>query len=75
VGPAGSQFFIVTGSAGLDLPADYAGIGTVSEGLDVAQAIGQLFPASGDGTPTKKVTIKKITITETPGATDTTAAP
>jgi len=66
-GTAGSQFFIVTGSSNLDLPADYAGIGTVSEGLDVAQTIGQLFPSSGDGAPTKKVTITKITITETSG--------
>jgi cyclophilin family peptidyl-prolyl cis-trans isomerase len=74
-GTAGSQFFIVTGSANLDLPADYAGIGTVSEGLDVAQKIGQLSPSSGDGAPTKKVTIKTITITETPGTATTTTAP
>jgi cyclophilin family peptidyl-prolyl cis-trans isomerase len=73
-GTADSQFFIVTGSSNADLPADYAGIGTVSEGLDVAQAIGKLYPASGDGAPTKKVTIKKITIAETPGTTSTTAA-
>jgi cyclophilin family peptidyl-prolyl cis-trans isomerase len=73
-GTAGSQFFIVTGSSNLDLPADYAGIGTVTQGLDVAQKIDALAPASGDGTPTKKVTIKKITISETP-ATTTTAAP
>jgi cyclophilin family peptidyl-prolyl cis-trans isomerase len=72
-GTAGSQFFIVTGSANADLPADYAGIGTVTSGLDVAQKIGQLFPSSGDGAPTKKVTIKKITINETPGSTTTSA--
>jgi len=71
-GTAGSQFFIVTGSSNATLPADYAGIGTVSEGLDVAQKIGQLYPTSGDGAPTKKVTIKTITITETPGTTTTT---
>jgi cyclophilin family peptidyl-prolyl cis-trans isomerase len=73
-GTAGSQFFIVTGSSNPDLPADYAGIGTVSQGLDVAQAIGQLFPSSGDGPPTKKVTIKTITITEAPGTSTTTTA-
>jgi cyclophilin family peptidyl-prolyl cis-trans isomerase len=73
-GTAGSQFFVVTGSSNLDLPADYAGIGTVTQGLDVAQKIGQLYPTSGDGTPTKKVTIKKITISES-GGTTTTAAP
>jgi peptidyl-prolyl cis-trans isomerase B (cyclophilin B) len=73
-GTAGSQFFIVTGSSNPDLPADYAGIGTVTQGLDVAQKIGLLYPTSGDGAPTKKVTIKKITIAETP-ATSTTTAP
>jgi peptidyl-prolyl cis-trans isomerase B (cyclophilin B) len=78
-GTAGSQFFVVTGSSNLDLPADYAGIGSVTEGLDVAQKIGALAPTSGDGKPTKKVTIKKITIAETPATTTTapatTAAP
>jgi cyclophilin family peptidyl-prolyl cis-trans isomerase len=73
-GTAGSQFFIVTGSSNLGLPADYAGLGTVSQGLDVAQKIAALAPASGDGPPTKKVTVKKISIAETP-ATSTTAAP
>jgi len=66
----------VTGSSNAALPADYAGIGTVTSGLDVAQKIGQLYPSSGDGKPTKKVTIKRITIRETPGSsTTTTAAP
>jgi len=74
-GTAGSQFFIVTGSGNSGLAADYAGIGTVSSGLDVAQKIGQLYPTSTDGTPTKKVTIKKVTIKETPGTSSTTAAP
>jgi cyclophilin family peptidyl-prolyl cis-trans isomerase len=74
-GTAGSQFFVVTGTSNLSLPADYAGIGTVTEGLEVAQKIGALYPASGDGPPTKKVTIKKITIAETPGTTTTTTAP
>jgi cyclophilin family peptidyl-prolyl cis-trans isomerase len=73
-GTAGSQFFVVTGSSNLDLPADYAGIGTVTEGLDVAQKIGALAPTSGDGKPTKKVTIKKITIAETPASTTTAPA-
>jgi len=71
-GTAGSQFFIVTGSSGTELPADYAFVGTVTNGLDVAQKIGQLYPTSGDGTPTTKVTIKKITINETPAAATTT---
>ena len=73
-GTAGSQFFVVTGTANLDLPADYAGIGTVTEGLDVAQKIGASSPRAATGAPTKKVTIKKITITKA-DATITTTAP
>ena len=74
-GTAGSQFFVVTGSGNADLPADYAFLGTVTQGLDVAQKISDLAPASGDGPPTKKVTVKKVTITEGSAATSTTAAP
>ena len=74
-GTAGSQFFIVTGSANASLAADYAGIGTVTEGLDVAQKIAALYPASGDGPPTKKVTVEKITIAETPATATSTTAP
>jgi peptidyl-prolyl cis-trans isomerase B (cyclophilin B) len=78
-GTAGSAWFIVIGSANAGLAPDYAGLGTVTSGLDVAQKIGQLYPPSGDGAPTKKVTIKKITIDSTPStattAPATTAAP
>jgi peptidyl-prolyl cis-trans isomerase B (cyclophilin B) len=76
-GTAGSQFFIVTGAGNADLPADYAFLGNVTQGLDVAQKISDLAPASGDGAPTKKVTVEKVTITETPaaGITTTTTAP
>jgi peptidyl-prolyl cis-trans isomerase B (cyclophilin B) len=74
-GTAGSQWFIVIGSGNSGLSADYAGLGTVTSGLEVAQKIGQLFPASGDGAPTKKVTIKKVTIASTPASSVTTAAP
>jgi peptidyl-prolyl cis-trans isomerase B (cyclophilin B) len=74
--PAGtfdSQFFIVTGSQGATLPNDYARFGKVVSGLDVAQKIEALAPASGDGAPTKPATIEKITIKE-PTATSTTTA-
>ena len=51
-------------------PYQYGIIGTVDDGLDVAQKIAALAPpASGDGTPTKKVTINKVTITESPSST------
>jgi cyclophilin family peptidyl-prolyl cis-trans isomerase len=59
-----SQFFIVTGSQGATLPNDYASFGTVTAGMDNAQKIAALVPASGDGEPTKKATIDTITITE-----------
>ncbi len=73
-GTAGSQFFIVTGSQGTSLSADYAGIGHVTSGLDVAKKIGTFYPSGGDGTPTKKVTIKKVTISGKPSASATTAS-
>ncbi|MSO18382.1 MAG: hypothetical protein CK520_05160 [Actinobacteria bacterium] len=60
-GTAGSQFFIVTGNA--PLPADYAVIGTVSKGLNVARNIEKLAPKSGDGALTRPVVMKKVTIT------------
>jgi cyclophilin family peptidyl-prolyl cis-trans isomerase len=68
--PAGtmsSQYFIVTGSNGATLPNDYARFGKVTGGMDVANKIGSFAPAndtSGAGTPTKVVTIKSVTITE-----------
>jgi peptidyl-prolyl cis-trans isomerase B (cyclophilin B) len=58
-GTSGSQFFVVTG-ADAGLPAEYALVGRVSEGLDVVERIGKL------GTPSEKpkqtVLIEKITI-------------
>jgi cyclophilin family peptidyl-prolyl cis-trans isomerase len=62
-GTFGSQFFIVTGANGATLPNDYARFGSVTKGLGVAKKIEGFAPSSGDGTPTKKVTIKKVTIT------------
>lgn len=63
-GTMGSQFFIVTGSKGATLPNEYARFGNVTTGLDVAQQIEALAPSTGDGKPSEKVTIKKITISE-----------
>ena len=62
-GTFGSQFFIVTGSQGATLPNDYARFGIVVEGLDVAQKIEALAPATGDGPPTQPATIDSIKIT------------
>ncbi len=65
-GDASSQFFIITSKQALSTfnakPYQYGDFGHVTGGLDVAQKIEALAPASGDGTPTKKVAIKKITI-------------
>jgi cyclophilin family peptidyl-prolyl cis-trans isomerase len=80
-GTAGSQFFVVfspvpSPGQGLDAinqqPYQYGIIGNVTpESLAVAQKIGALAPntQSGDGKPTKKVTINKVTITESPAST------
>jgi cyclophilin family peptidyl-prolyl cis-trans isomerase len=60
-GTSGSQFFVVTG-ADVGLPPEYAILGTVSEGIDVVNAIGRL------GTPTEKpketILIDKIELEE-----------
>ena len=59
-----SQFFIVTGSEGGTLPNDYALFGNVTSGIDNAKKIEALAPASGNGPPTGKAVINKVTITE-----------
>jgi cyclophilin family peptidyl-prolyl cis-trans isomerase len=86
-GTAGSQFFIVFSPApvagqGLDAlnqqPYQYGIIGdTTPETLSVAQKIGTLAPKTqtGDGKPTKTVTIKKVTIAESPTSTAGSTAP
>ncbi|HEY3723110.1 MAG TPA: peptidylprolyl isomerase [Acidimicrobiia bacterium] len=63
-GDFGSQFFIVTGAQGATLPNDYARFGNVSSGISVAKKIGSFAPSNGDGPPTQKVLIDKITISE-----------
>jgi cyclophilin family peptidyl-prolyl cis-trans isomerase len=66
--PAGTfdcQFFIVTGQQGMQLPPDYARFGKVIAGMDVTQKIEKLAPPEGDGPPTQKVVMKKVTISTT----------
>jgi peptidyl-prolyl cis-trans isomerase B (cyclophilin B) len=60
-GTIGSQFFIVTGDAS-QLPSDYAVLGTVSKGLNVAKRIEKLAPASGDGPPTRPVIMNTVSV-------------
>ena len=57
------QFFIVTGQQGTQLPNQYARFGHVISGMDVAKKIESLAPPQGDGAPTQKVTMTKVTIT------------
>ena len=62
-GTAGSQFFIMTGTNS-SLSPDYAIIGTVLKGQDVADKIGALPIENGasDGKPVQTVYIVKMTI-------------
>ena len=61
----GSQFFIITGQQGVQLPPNYSLFGQVTKGLDVAEKISTMA-APGTETPEPPVTIEKVTITETP---------
>jgi cyclophilin family peptidyl-prolyl cis-trans isomerase len=58
-GTAGSQFFVVTG-ADIGLPAEYAVVGTVTEGLETVLAIEAL--GTGDGPPSQPVVIERVTV-------------
>jgi peptidyl-prolyl cis-trans isomerase B (cyclophilin B) len=61
-GTSGSQFFVVTGT-NANLPPDYALLGKVTKGLDVAHRIEGLASTS-DGPPSRPVVINRITIAE-----------
>ena len=59
----GSQFFIIVGDQGVQLPAAYSLFGKVTKGQDVAEKISTMA-APGTETPEPPVTIEKVTITE-----------
>ena len=63
-----SQFFIVTGNAGVDLPPQYSLFGTVTDGMDVVRSIEaagtRQTPTDPGGQPTEVVTIASIDIRE-----------
>ena len=70
-GTAGGQFFFLANDGGSylgdpgaigDSAGQYAVFGTVTEGLDVLQAIAELD--DGSGAPSKPVTIESVTIAE-----------
>ena len=60
-GSSGSQFFVVT-TADAGLPAEYAAVGRVTNGLDTVDRIGGLGNALEQ--PTQTVLIEQATVTE-----------
>jgi peptidyl-prolyl cis-trans isomerase B (cyclophilin B) len=60
-GTAGSQFFVVIGPDAASLTPDYALLGNVTDGLDVAKRIGA-FGDPSTGQPLRLVEIEKATV-------------
>ncbi len=60
-GTAGSQFFVVTAD-GVNLPAEYAIVGRVAEGMDVVERIGEL--GNAEEMPTQPVVVRTVTVSE-----------
>jgi len=58
----GSQFFVISGRNGVQLPPQYSLFGKVIDGLDVVAMIDGL--GSQSGTPKELVTISSVTIKE-----------
>jgi cyclophilin family peptidyl-prolyl cis-trans isomerase len=58
----GSQFFVISGPQGMQLPPKYSLFGKVVKGLDVVAAIDAVGTPSGK--PTESVTITSVTISE-----------
>ena len=63
-GTSGSQFFIVTGPAAAQLTPDYALLGEVTKGMDVAKKIGAIQADPNTGQPAATVVIKSVTVAE-----------
>lgn len=59
----GSQFFVVTGENGVNLPPQYSLFGKVTGGMDVVSAIESL-PTNVEDYPTQEIYITKVTIAE-----------
>jgi peptidylprolyl isomerase len=58
----GSQFFVISGPSGIRLPPQYSLFGKVVAGMDVVAAVDAVGTQSG--TPTERVTIESVTISE-----------
>jgi cyclophilin family peptidyl-prolyl cis-trans isomerase len=59
----GSQFFLISGPAGANLPPQYALFGKVTEGLDIVERMQKVETGPGDR-PREDVLIDSVTITE-----------
>ncbi len=61
----GSQFFIITGQQGVQLPPQYSLFGQVTAGMDVVNKIAALAqPNAPNGEPKETVTMTSVTINE-----------
>ncbi len=58
----GSQFFVISGPDGVQLPPNYSLFGKVVSGLDTVATIDAV--GSRSGKPTERVTIESVTIAE-----------
>ena len=63
-GTSGSQFFIVTGPQAETLTPDYALLGKVTKGMDIADKIGKIQADPNTGQPAAPVVIKSVTVKE-----------
>jgi peptidyl-prolyl cis-trans isomerase B (cyclophilin B) len=63
-GTSGSQFFVVTGADGEQLPPDYALLGKVTSGQDVADKIGAIITDPRTDFPDDPVLIESISVAE-----------
>jgi peptidyl-prolyl cis-trans isomerase B (cyclophilin B) len=60
-GTSGSQFYIVTGPQGEELPPEYALLGKVEKGLDVVETIGKMAKPNSEE-PKQTILIESVTI-------------
>jgi cyclophilin family peptidyl-prolyl cis-trans isomerase len=62
----GSQWFVVTGQQGVELPKSYTIFGKVTKGLDVVMKIGNVETVGGSGQdaqmPKEPITIERVTV-------------
>jgi peptidylprolyl isomerase/peptidyl-prolyl cis-trans isomerase B (cyclophilin B) len=59
----GSQFFVITGQQGVQLPPSYSLFGQVTRGMDVVKKL-EAVGTPGQGTPSEEVRMTSVRITE-----------